>query len=59
MVDKFGSDQQQLANSGGSDTSWQRAIDEGRLFGIEHLGEWFEVGDPAAIAPTEAALARG
>jgi len=38
---------------------WQRAIDEGRLFGIEHQGEWFEVGDPAAIAPTEAALARG
>lgn len=38
---------------------WQRAIDEGRLFGLEHQGEWFEVGDPAAIAPTEARLARG
>ena len=38
---------------------WQRAIDQGRLFGLEHMGEWFEVGDPAAIAPTEAALARG
>lgn len=38
---------------------WQRAIEEGRLFGLEHKGEWFEVGDPAAIAPTEARLARG
>ena len=38
---------------------WQRAIDEGRLCGIVHAGEWFEVGDPAAIAPTEARLARG
>ena len=38
---------------------WQRAIEEGRLFGIAHTGEWFEVGDPAAIAPTEARLARG
>lgn len=38
---------------------WQRAIEEGRLFGLEHMGEWFEVGDPAAIAPTEARLARG
>lgn len=38
---------------------WQRAIEEGRLFGLEHQGEWFEVGDPGAIAPTEACLARG
>lgn len=38
---------------------WQRAIGEGRLFGLEHLGEWFEVGDPGAIAPTEARLACG
>ena len=38
---------------------WQRAIEEGRLFGLEHAGEWFEVGDPAAIAPTEARLLRG
>lgn len=38
---------------------WQRAIAEGRLFGIEHRGEWFEVGDPGAITPTEARLARG
>ncbi len=38
---------------------WQRAIGEGRLFGLEHRGEWFEVGDPGAIAPTEARLACG
>ncbi|WP_235506522.1 nucleotidyltransferase family protein [Altererythrobacter sp. Root672] len=36
---------------------WDRAIEEGRLFGIAFTGEWFEVGDPEAIAPTEAALA--
>ena len=36
---------------------WQRAIGEGRLHGIVHLGEWYEVGDPAAIAPTAAWLA--
>jgi MurNAc alpha-1-phosphate uridylyltransferase len=37
---------------------WERAIGEGRLFGVVHQGEWFEVGSPEAIAPTEAALAR-
>lgn len=36
---------------------WSRAIEEGRLHGVEFAGEWFEVGDPGAIAPTEAALA--
>jgi MurNAc alpha-1-phosphate uridylyltransferase len=36
---------------------WDRAIDEGRLFGAAFTGQWFEVGDPGAIAPTEAALA--
>lgn len=36
---------------------WERAIGEGRLFGAVHEGEWFEVGSPQAIAPTEAALA--
>ena len=36
---------------------WSRAIGEGRLFGIVHEGDWFEVGTPEAIAPTEAALA--
>lgn len=38
---------------------WQRAIDEGRLYGVTHLGHWFEVGTPQAIGPTEAALKRG
>ncbi|MCB2048074.1 MAG: nucleotidyltransferase family protein [Novosphingobium sp.] len=38
---------------------WQRAIEEERLFGISHNGVWFEVGEPAAIAPTEAYLSRG
>ncbi len=36
---------------------WERAIAEKRLFGLVHLGEWYEVGSPEAIAPTEAALA--
>lgn len=38
---------------------WQRAIAEDRLYGISHTGLWFEVGEPGAIAPTEARLARG
>jgi N-acetyl-alpha-D-muramate 1-phosphate uridylyltransferase len=38
---------------------WERAIGEGRLYGLAHTGEWFEVGDPSAIAPTEAALTGG
>lgn len=38
---------------------WDRAIEEGRLYGLCFAGEWFEVGDPGAIAPTEAALKRG
>lgn len=37
---------------------WQRAIEEGRLFGLAHTGEWFEVGTPGAIGPTEAWLGR-
>lgn len=36
---------------------WERAIAEKRLFGLVHTGEWYEVGSPEAIAPTEAALA--
>ena len=35
---------------------WDRAIAAGRLFGLSHMGQWFDVGTPAAIAPTEAAL---
>lgn len=38
---------------------WQRAINEGRLYGISHNGLWFEVGEPSAIKPTEAWLTRG
>jgi MurNAc alpha-1-phosphate uridylyltransferase len=34
-----------------------RAIGEGRLYGAAFTGQWFEVGNPGAIAPTEAALA--
>ena len=37
---------------------WNRAIDEGRLYGISHTGLWFEVGAPGMIGPTEAALQR-
>lgn len=38
---------------------WNRAIEEGRLYGAVFTGQWFEVGTPQAIAPTEAALAGG
>ncbi|MBY8335872.1 nucleotidyltransferase family protein [Alteriqipengyuania sp. NZ-12B] len=38
---------------------WNRAIEEGRLFGLPFTGEWFEVGTPQAIRPTEEALSRG
>ncbi|MEW4448176.1 nucleotidyltransferase family protein [Qipengyuania sp. JC766] len=37
---------------------WNRAIEEGRLFGVPFTGSWYEVGTPEAIAPTEDALAR-
>lgn len=37
---------------------WSRAIEEGRLYGISHTGLWFEVGDPAAIRPTEEWMTR-
>jgi N-acetyl-alpha-D-muramate 1-phosphate uridylyltransferase len=36
---------------------WNRSIERGRVFGVEHLGQWFDVGTPAAIPKTEAALA--
>lgn len=35
---------------------WDRAIEEGRLHGVVFTGQWFEVGTPQAIKPTEAAL---
>lgn len=38
---------------------WSRAIEEGRLFGVPFTGQWFEVGTPEAIGPTEAALRNG
>lgn len=38
---------------------WDRALTEGRLFGLAFSGRWFEVGTPEAIAPTEAVLRDG
>lgn len=38
---------------------WNRAIEEERLFGVSFTGQWFEVGTPEAIKPTEDALKRG
>ena len=38
---------------------WDRAIAEGRLYGVAFTGMWYEVGTPGHIAPTEEALARG
>ncbi|MGX7925818.1 nucleotidyltransferase family protein [Tsuneonella sp. HG094] len=35
---------------------WERAREEGRLFGLSFTGLWFEVGTPDAIKPTEEAL---
>lgn len=38
---------------------WDRAIAEDRLYGTAFTGKWFEVGYPASIPPTEAALMHG
>lgn len=38
---------------------WDRAIAEGRCFGLVHQGLWFDVGTPAAIPATEAVIAHG
>jgi MurNAc alpha-1-phosphate uridylyltransferase len=35
---------------------WNRAIAEGRLYGLVHEGLWFDVGTPPAIAQTEAMM---
>jgi MurNAc alpha-1-phosphate uridylyltransferase len=35
---------------------WNRAIAEGRVFGLVHEGLWFDVGTPPALARTEAIL---
>lgn len=36
---------------------WDRAIAQGRCFGLVHQGLWFDVGSPEAISATEAILA--
>jgi MurNAc alpha-1-phosphate uridylyltransferase len=36
---------------------WDRAITQGRAFGLVHNGLWFDVGTPPAIKRTEAVLA--
>lgn len=38
---------------------WDRAIEEGRLYGLAFTGLWYEVGSPDHIAPTEEALRGG
>ena len=38
---------------------WKRAMEEGRLYGVSHMGLWYEVGSPDAIALTEEALLHG
>lgn len=38
---------------------WDRAIGEGRCYGLVHEGDWFDVGYPLAVQATEAALAHG
>jgi MurNAc alpha-1-phosphate uridylyltransferase len=38
---------------------WNRAIAEGRAYGISHQGFWFDVGTPAAIPAVEAMIAGG
>ena len=35
---------------------WDRAIAQGRLFGLAHAGHWLHVGTPDAIAKAEAYL---
>lgn len=38
---------------------WNRAIEEGRLYGLAFTGHWYEVGTPNHIRPTEDALTGG
>lgn len=38
---------------------WDRAIGQGRAYGVVHQGMWFDVGHPGAIAEAEAILADG
>lgn len=36
---------------------WNRAIEEGRLYGVAHQGLWFDIGSPGAIPKAEAVIA--
>lgn len=36
---------------------WNRAIEEGRLYGVSHEGLWFDIGSPGAIPKAEAIIA--
>ena len=38
---------------------WDRAIAEDRLYGVAFTGQWYEVGTPQHIRPTEEALKGG
>jgi MurNAc alpha-1-phosphate uridylyltransferase len=38
---------------------WDRAIEQGRAFGMVHNGLWFDVGTPPAVKRTEAMLTGG
>ncbi|NIJ33575.1 nucleotidyltransferase family protein [Sphingomonas oligoaromativorans] len=38
---------------------WNRAMQEGRVFGVVHQGLWCDVGTPAAIPVAESMLRRG
>jgi MurNAc alpha-1-phosphate uridylyltransferase len=38
---------------------WNRAVAAGRAWGLVHQGLWFDIGTPAAIRETEAALSDG
>jgi MurNAc alpha-1-phosphate uridylyltransferase len=35
---------------------WDRAIEQGRCFGVVHQGLWFDVGTPANVRKTEELL---
>jgi MurNAc alpha-1-phosphate uridylyltransferase len=37
---------------------WDKAIAEGRAFGLELDGRWMHVGDPQAVADAEAWMSR-
>lgn len=35
---------------------WRRAVEQERLYGLRHDGEWFDVGTPSAVAEAERVL---